>query len=218
MKKIISLVLALALCMALAAPAWAMTQLQIGAGEILSGEHTFSDSIITADGDVTVESGASITFCGRFIITPSYASPHIFTVEPNATVSVNGMLNVGNNTELNIGGVFTGKCSINFFNGSINLLPGGTVDLEVIFENEANELAEALSEYGATVEKIDDGDYYYRITAHMHDFSKGDCPCGEKAPTGSILSEGNVWIIAAIAAAAVIAVGAIVIVKKKKAA
>ena len=33
---------------------------------------------------------------------------------------------------------------------------------------------------------------------------------------GSILSEGNVWIICAVAAAAVIAVGAIVVVKKKK--
>ena len=34
--------------------------------------------------------------------------------------------------------------------------------------------------------------------------------------SGSVFSEGNVWIVCAVGAAAVIAVGAIVIVKKKK--
>ena len=75
--------------------------------------------------------------------------------------------------------------------------------------------SEELSEYGATVENINDGAYKYRVTAHVHDFSEGDCPCGEKAPTASILSDGSFWIILAVVVVALAAVIVLVVMKKK---
>ena len=214
MKKVVSLLLALVVCMALTAPTFALKN--IGPDVIFSGEETISDTFIMVYGDVIIESDASITFCGSLRISNGQSAPTNFTINPGATVTVNGNLYIYANSELNIGGVLMGKCSIPCYQGSLNLLPGGTVDLEVVHENEANDIAEILSEYGATVENIQDGDYKYRVTAHVHDFSKGDCPCGEKAPTGSVLSKGYPEIVYVIGGLAVAAVVVLVIVKKKK--
>lgn len=61
-------------------------------------------------------------------------------------------------------------------------------------------------------------------TRHTHIFEDGVCICGEEeteneetTPTeGSILSEGNIWIVIAVAVLALGGAAALVIVKKKK--
>ena len=59
---------------------------------------------------------------------------------------------------------------------------------------------------------------YFDLDQHEHIFEEGKCACGEPEPVvGSILSDGNLWIIIAVAVIALGGVAAIVIVRKKKA-
>ncbi len=58
---------------------------------------------------------------------------------------------------------------------------------------------------------------YFDLEQHEHIFEDGKCACGEPEPVvGSILSDGNLWIIIAVAVIALGGVAALVIVKKKK--
>ena len=58
---------------------------------------------------------------------------------------------------------------------------------------------------------------YFDLDQHEHIFEDGKCACGEPEPVvGSILSDGNLWIIIAVAVIALGGIAAIVIVKKKK--
>ena len=58
---------------------------------------------------------------------------------------------------------------------------------------------------------------YFDLDQHEHIFEEGKCACGEsETVVGSILSDGNLWIIIAVAVIALGGIAAIVIVKKKK--
>ena len=59
---------------------------------------------------------------------------------------------------------------------------------------------------------------YFDLDQHEHIFEEGKCACGEPEPVvGSILSDGNLWIIIAVAVIALGGIAAIVIIRKKKA-
>ena len=210
MKKLVTLLLALLLSLSLTVPALAAVKIIILKDETLSGEHTYNDMVMMA-GNTTVEKNAVITFNQKADVSGS------LMVEAGATVTTNKNMFIGE--KVTVGGKLKGKGCLSIANGNISLLPGGEIDIVLDYKDQANELVSKLLENGeekvsVNKEQTKDG---YHVTAHGHDFEDGVCAvCGVSAPTASILSDGNLWIILAVALAAAAAVVIVLVVMKKK--
>ena len=227
MKKLISILLALIMLMALAVPAFALLSLR---GE-LSGDKTYDDGTVKfADATVTsgtnlifngsvniidrntltVESNASVminlglTVSGNLIVksggTVTANSMNVIgnlTVEPGGTVIFSESLSIGNNSTVEIGGTFSGGSCLSSFTSGVTLLESGKFETKFTDEKRANAFAEKVSKYKTTITEINDGDYRYLVTVdgHVHDFTRGECECGELCPHNQGFTAGGKCVI-----------------------
>ena len=130
------------------------------------------------------------------------------------------------------------NCSATYYGGAVYCngefvtvqFDGGQVDIV-----KSSEISDCSAQYGGGIFFNSESQYLYRATIHdckadesggayyteyPSDFVVNWCNFYGNTPadgnTASVLSEGSVWIAAAVGAAAVLAVAAVVIVKKKK--
>ena len=196
---------------------------------------TFNNTLaVNFKGSLTVEDGASLTANDVMI----FGFPSYLVIQSGATVTINKRLMAA--TQIEIAGRLEskGQCrvDVNDKRGIFFLLPGGEVDVMLDDEPQADGLVnKLLADNGAErivtkIEKVEGG---YHVTAHGHKFSNGTCTicdykcthqewdgsycpvCGKPAPTASILSDGNLWIVLAVAIVAAGTVIVLVVMKKK---
>ena len=167
---------------------------------------------------VIIENGASVT-CGELAVFSNSGAKSTVTVEPGAVLTVNGYISVYD--ILNLGGVLTGKGEIRA-NNNINLLTGGTVDLEITNDTDfyVKDFVTILQQYAPNAKYEQTADGTYRVTAHKHLYN-GTCYCTEDSSDtvggeGSTLSEGSLTIICTATALALGLGGGFFIGRKKK--
>ena len=209
MKRIVSIliaVLVLVLCLPVAGMAAGLTQFN---GDTISGSDTYEDMVYVLE-DTTV-TGSPI-FNNSFVI----CWKKTLTIAPGASVTINDTLVMEQNAKIVVSGTLKGDCStLARPNGFASIeVSGGEIYMRFDSENHAGGFAEMI---GQEAEIVKTNDCYYLVLAnHTHDYSSGVCRCGMTAPTGSTLSEGNWWIIVAVAVVALGALAAVVVVTKRR--
>ena len=185
---------------------------------------------VRPDGTVTVKFGSSITANAKMNVAGT------LWIHPGATVTANKTLCLVEEdakSKLIIGGRFEGKDRMDFSRGTISLLPGGELDVVLSDDFQANALVSKLQADNGK-DKIGANKDGCHVTAHGHKFTDGgaceicgyECThqewedghcaaCGKPAPVGVILSQGNLWIVLAVAVTALAAVVILVVMKKK---
>ena len=132
------------------------------------------------------------------------------TIPKDVTVTVNGKFS--NYGTLHVYGTLNVTASVASNSGTIHVGCGGTIKGLISDSSDGKTIKD---EHELTNGFCACG--YFDLDQHEHIFEEGKCACGEPEPVvGSILSDGNLWIIAAVAVIALGGIAAIVIVKKKK--
>ena len=246
MKKLVTLLLALLLSLSLTVPAMAAVKIITWEDETLSGPDpkTYEDKVVI-NGNVTVENGARITFGDSIIVDGLLTIQSGATVTMNENMSINKKVTVGGKLK-GKGDVSIDQGHISLLpGGEIDIMldyeyPANKL-VGKLLENGEEKVSvnkeKAGNSYHVTAHGHDFEDgvctvcglcFHEAWTDGICDACGYSCPheawtedgvcavCGVSAPSGFILSQGNLWIVLAVAIVAAGTVIVLVIHKKKK--
>ena len=196
-----------------------------GGNYIVSKNCDVSQLVVSGDGiSLTIASGVTVTVTGYFELIAGAT----LTIEHGAALTVCGN-SIYNQGTMNVYGTVDINATTNFYNyGTMNVY--GDVNINATgFGNRGTMNVHGIMDISAckgknnmhgTINHYSDGNIIGYISLFAIQGTVNELECTEdhfgETDEASVLSQGSLWIILAVAAAAVCTLAALVVVKKKK--